>query len=77
VHTLHETVTPVKDDTTFWLFETLMHVLYKPKLHHFIKDQQLMNFNGEQRHAWKLQCNVLSFTIIVLTNTLLYDLLSF
>jgi hypothetical protein len=32
-----------------------------------------MKFNGEQHHAWKLQCNVLSFTIIVLTKTVLYD----
>jgi hypothetical protein len=50
-----------------------MHVLlYKPKLHRFIMDQQLMNFNGEQHHASKLLCNVLSFTIIVLTKTVLY-----
>jgi hypothetical protein len=48
-------------------------VLYKPKLHGFIRDQQLTNFNGEQHHAWKLQCSVLSFMIIVLTKTALYD----
>jgi hypothetical protein len=33
-----------------------------------------MNFNGEQHHAWKLQCNILSFTI-VLTKTVLIEFL--
>jgi hypothetical protein len=54
-------------------FETLTHVLYKPKLHRFIKDQQLMNFDGEEHHAWTLQRNVLSLTVIVLTKTVFCD----
>jgi hypothetical protein len=31
-----------------------------------------VNISGEQHHAWKLLCNVLSFTIIGLTKTVLY-----
>jgi hypothetical protein len=51
----------------------LCNVLYKPKLHLFMKDEQLLNFNGKQHHAWKLHCNVLSFNTIVLNKTVFYD----
>jgi hypothetical protein len=32
---------PHMDDDTFCPFETLMHVLYRPKLHRLFKNQQL------------------------------------